>query len=229
MFRIIFVVIKLKSSLPDHFLLTIILMLTNIINNVATLVVVGKWNIHVFNPDWAKKNVFNGEEVLIGISMPLGPLQFKGKSFEMTVSDNRLHFVLLSSDESARIDAVLALRAIMRLLGQTPVTAFGINFNIDSDDDLGQYFHGLNFDNVGAQPSSATREVKWTLNYPNNNSTNIRLIEREQGYRFDVNYNYPVNDCMAIMTLIDDDSLIATKQEECEQLLTALFNLKADE
>ena len=85
------------------------------------------------------------------------------------------------------------------------------------------------FDNVDAQPSSATREVKWTLNYPNNNSTNIRLIEREQGYRFDVNYNYPVNDCLAIMTLIDDDSLIATKQEECEQLLTALFNLKTDE
>lgn len=204
-------------------------MLTNIINNVATLVVVGKWNIHVFNPEWVKNNVFNGEEVLVGISMPLGPLQFKGKNFEMTVSDSRLHFVLLSSDESARIDAVLALRAILRLLGQTPVTAFGINFNFDSDDDLGQYFHGLNFENVGAQPSSATRELKWTLNYPNNNSTNIRLIDRQPGYLFDVNYNYPVNDCMAIMTLIDDDSLIATKQEECKQLLTALFNLKADE
>ena len=103
-------------------------MLTNIINNVATLVVVGKWNIHVFNPEWVKKNVFNGEEVLVGISMPLGPLQFKGKNFEMTVSESRLHFVMLSSDESARIDAVLALRAILRLLGQTPVTAFGINF-----------------------------------------------------------------------------------------------------
>ncbi len=199
-------------------------MLTNIINNVATLVVVGKWNIHVFNPEWVKKNVFNGEEVLVGISMP----QFKGKNFEMTVSESRLHFVLLSSDESSRIDAVLALRAVLRLLGQTPVTAFGINFDFDTDDDLGQYFHGLNFDNVGAQPSSSTSEVKWTLNYPNNNSTNIRLIKRED-YRFDVNYNYPVNDCMAIMTLIDDDSLIATKQEECEQLLTALFNLKADE
>ena len=204
-------------------------MLTNIINNVATLVVVGKWNIHVFNPEWVKKNVFNGEEVLISISMPLGPLQFKGESFELTVSDGRLHFVLLSSDESARIDVVQTLRSILRLLGQTPVTAFGINFNFDTDDDLGQYFHGLNFDNAGAQPLSVAREVKWSLNYPGNNSTNIRLVEREHGYRFDINYNYPVNDCLAVTTLIDDDSLIATKQEECEQLLTALFNLKTDE
>ena len=214
---------------PALFFKLLILMLTNIINNVATLVVVGKWNIHVFNPEWVKKNVFNGEEVLIGISMPLGPLQFKGKSFEMTVSDSRLHFVLLSSDESARIDAVLALRAILRLLGQTPVTAFGINFNFDSDDDLGQLFQKVSPENLSPQPLSATRELKWTLNYPNNNSTNIRLIDRQPGYLFDVNYNYPVNDCMAIMALIDDDSLVATKQEECEQLIMALFNLKADE
>lgn len=204
-------------------------MLTNIINNVATLVVVGKWNIHVFNPEWVKANVFNGEEVLVGISMPLGPLQFKGKSFEMTVSESRLHFVLLSSDESARIDAVLALRAILRLLGQTPVTAFGINFNFDTDSNLSQLFQKVSPENVSPQPLSATRELKWTLSYPNNNSTNIRLIEREQGYRFDVNYNYPVNDCLAITEIISNDDLISTKQGECEQLLRSLFNLKADE
>lgn len=206
-------------------------MLTNIINNVSTLVVVGKWNIHVFSPEWVKANVFNGEEIQISISLPIGPFQFKGKSFELTVNDNRIHFELTSRDESARIDTVKALRVILRLLSQTPVTAFGINFIYDTDSDLGEFFHELNLNEATGNPFSGTtvkQEVKWSL-YAPNNSTNIRLIELKPAYRFDVNYNYPVNDCHAIMTIIDDDDLISSKQAECEQLLQSLFNIKANE
>lgn len=205
-------------------------MFKNVLKNVDTLVVVGKWNIHVFSPDWVKQNLFEGEEMKISVVLPSGPFQFRGNSFELTVSDNRLHFELLSKEDSARIDAIQALRTILRLLGQTPVTAFGINFVYDTDHDLRDYFKSFGQTNnvVGLPFTRIKREVKWSMYDEKSNSTNIRLFEETGKYRVDVNYNYPVTECFQIMEMIDDDSVLANKKADCEQLLKERLNIDID-
>lgn len=204
-------------------------MFKNVLNNVDTLVVVGKWNIHVFSPDWVKQNLFEGEEMKVSVVLPAGPFQFRGNSFELTVSDNRLHFELLSEENNAQIDAVQALRTILRLLGQTPVTAFGINFIYDTNIDLKEYFKPFGHNDITESAfSKIKREVKWSMYDEKSNSTNIRLFEEDDKYRIDVNYNYPVTECFQIMEMIDDDSVLANKKEDCEQFLRERLNLNID-
>ena len=206
-------------------------MFKNVIKNIGTLVVVGKWNVHVFAPEWVKSNLFEGEEMQISVALPTGPYQFRGKSFELTVSENRLHFELLSEEESAKIEVAEALRTILRLLIQTPVTAFGININYLTDADMSSLFHELIQSNVNSVGVEIKREVKWSLgDKANNNSTNIRLVEeKEDIFKFDVNYNYIVGKCTDILSLIDDDEIIIKKKEECEQILRYCFNLALED
>ena len=211
-----------------HLLLTkrLASMFKNVIKNIGTLVVVGKWNVHVFAPEWVKSNLFEGEEMQISVALPTGPYQFRGKSFEITVSENRLHFELLTEEESAKIEVVEALRTILRLLIQTPVTAFGININYLTDADLGNLFPESIQSNANSVGVEIKREVKWSLNKTDGSSTNIRLLEEKDGiFKFDVNYNYIVGKCTDILSLIDDDEIIIKREAECEQMLRDCFNL----
>lgn len=204
-------------------------MFNNVLDNVATLVVVGKWNVHVFSPDWVKKNLFEDEEMKISVVLPSGPFQFRGNSFELTVSDSRLHLEILSEEDSARIDAVQALRTILRLLGQTPVSAFGINFIYDTDADLKDYFRSFGQNGVVETPfTKIKREVKWSMYEEGDNSINIRLFEEKDKYRIDINYNYPVSECFQIMEMIGDDAVLANKKADCEQLLKERLNIEID-
>lgn len=205
-------------------------MFKNVLNNIGTLVVVGKWNVHVFVPDWVKSNIFEGEDMQISVALPTGPYQFKGKKFEITVSEGRLQFELFSADESAQIEAILALRTILRLLNQTPVTAFGINFNYLTDAGLCDFFKDLKgYVDLGDE-LGLKREVKWSIvDDKNKKSTNIRLVEEKDGmYTFDVNYNYLVGDCKSILSLIGDDEVVSKKKAECEKMLSDMFNLIID-
>lgn len=200
-------------------------MFKNLIKNIGTLVVVGKWNVHVFAPEWVKSNLFESEEMQISVALPTGPYKFRGKYFELTVSENRLQFELFE-EESAKIEAVEALRTILRLLIQTPVTAFGININYLSDADLSHFFHNLIQGEKYSADTETKREIKWSLNKTDGSSTNIRLLEEKDGiFKFDVNYNYIVGKCTDILSLLVDDEIIIKKTEECEQMLRHEFNL----
>lgn len=206
-------------------------MFKNLIKNIGTLVVVGKWNVNVFVPEWVKSNLFEGEDMQISVALPTGPYQFRGKSFEITISENRLHFELLTEEESAKIDAVEALRTILRLLIQTPVTAFGININYLTDADMSNFFPESIQPNAYMAGIEINREIKWSLvDKASNNSTNIRLVEEKDGvFKFDVNYNYIVSKCTDILSLIDDNDVIIKKKEECKQLLKDSFNLNFED
>lgn len=206
-------------------------MFKNLIKNIDTLVVVGKWNVHVFTPEWVKTNLFNGKEIQISVALPTGPYQFKGEHFEITVSENRLHFELLTDADSAKISAVETLRSILRLLIQTPVTAFGININYLTDEDMSNFFPNVSQTNTNSAGIEIKKEVKWSLvEIASHNSTNIRLVEEIDGaFKFDVNYNYIVSKCTDILSLIDDDEIIIKKGLECKQLLKDLFNLNLED
>ena len=205
-------------------------MFKNIINNVGTLVVAGKWNSYVFVPDWVKNNIFEREEMQINVALPAGPYKFRGEKIELTVSDSHLVLELLLEEESAQIEAILALRTILRLLNQTPVSAFGINFNYITDSDLSGYFNDLQGHINPLSEIEMKREVKWSLiNNAQKKSINIRLIEEnDKNFRFDVNNNFLVNNCMDITSLIDDDDVISKKKAECEQMLADKFNLNIE-
>ena len=163
------------------------------------------------------------------LSLPTGPYQFKGKTFELTVSDSRLHIELLTDEDSARIDAIVALRTTLRLLGQTPVSAFGINFCYETDADLNSYIRNIN-QTLEAQYTKVKCDIKWALFDDNRNSTNI-VLRRNSGsntFRIDVNFNYPIDECLQIMTMIGDDAIITSRERDCEQLLKEMFNIETD-
>ena len=50
-------------------------MIKNIIQNISTLVVIGKWNIHVFSPEWVKDNLFEDEDMNVSVALPTKALK----------------------------------------------------------------------------------------------------------------------------------------------------------
>lgn len=207
-------------------------MFRNIIKSISTLVVVGKWNIHIFSPEWVKKNLFDGKEMQIAVALPDGPFQFKNNYFELTVTSNRIHFEILSEEEDAQFEAISALRTILRLLNQTPVSAFGFNFAYETDADMSRYFQDFGKNNELYTPfinTTIKREAKWSFIDESKKSMNITLLETNSNtFRIDVNYDNPITDCLEIMSLIDDDAVITSKRKECESFITRSLNINAD-
>ncbi len=207
-------------------------MFRNIIKNVSTLVVVGKWNIHIFSPEWVKNNVFGGEDMNVEVALPVGPYQFSNEQFKLTVSSNRIHFEMLSVNEDTEITVVSVLRTILRLLNQTPVSAFGFNYVFETDAELNRYFLDFGEDKEQNNPFEKVtikREVRWSFIDESEKSMNVQLHEApENSFRIVVNCDYPINNCLDIMSYIDDDEIISHKRKECETFITNKLNINKE-
>lgn len=201
-------------------------MLTNIITNIATVVVVGKWNINIFDPEWVKENIFKGETIEVAISLPSGPFKFKGKTFALVVDWDRIRMELCTDDASSRVDIITALRDLLRLLSQTPVSAFGINVWLKTDEDLSSRFETMKLDaqDEGNLMQQVKQEMKWTISNNDNCDTNIRLFKGDS-YTFDFNYNYTVTNVLGITSVIENDDIITGKLKQSKKFLNTYFGI----
>lgn len=93
------------------------------------LVIVGRWNKNIFNPDWVSKYLLPNEKLEVEIPLNVdGSFRISSKKVRIFVLGNLLNFAPIDkSDENFEFIQDLGLKTA-DYLPHTPVSAFGINF-----------------------------------------------------------------------------------------------------
>jgi hypothetical protein len=157
----------------------------------TNIVIVGKWNRFILNPDWVSRTLFDSDKIQVEFSFDLLlPPRYVYDSIRLTTLDDRVIVTPLSnSDECMKITEAIALKLI-NLLPHTPVSGLGYNYGFTYDD------HHINeivcfndvFDRV--LESSLYRAVV-KRNYQFEDYTlNVEHTQMENGLNIDFNYHY---------------------------------------
>lgn len=106
-------------------------------NNV--LVIVGGWNAYILlNSDWLKKYLFPKQEEF-GIEVPLTPVALPPRistdQMRISIAGQRLCFAPLNAELSQLDDIEKTASLVADFLPHTPVTALGINFRFELDEE----------------------------------------------------------------------------------------------
>ena len=98
-----------------------------------TIVVLGNWNVSIFNPDWLTKNVFNDQQLKIEVPLTYGlPLRIKGDNILFLPSNEKI-IIGLTKIEPAQINRLEEITIkILNLLPHTPIYKIGMNFGFET-------------------------------------------------------------------------------------------------
>lgn len=97
----------------------------------VTLVILGRFNPSIFQPEWFIRKDIVAQEELSGDALNLGVVhgeiaQFENPWFVIEVKQTRM---VLKAKNASRIDSLRDLAcSIFAILSETPITSFGINF-----------------------------------------------------------------------------------------------------
>ena len=113
--------------------------MTEVNENVATLVVVGTWNVSIFTPEWVKENVLIGKDfqILFPVNI-MNSLKFVvPNKYSLAVNGNRLEFQLNDNCDVCSKELLEPVRNVLRSLIHTPVSSFGINYVFKTNEQPG--------------------------------------------------------------------------------------------
>lgn len=101
-------------------------------NDYNAIVIIGNWNISIFSEEWVKKFLLT-EEKELEIEVPLqsgNSIRYSTSDFRFFITGVKLCFSILNTKSETYEKIVkYALRTI-EVLQHTPITAYGINFNL---------------------------------------------------------------------------------------------------
>jgi hypothetical protein len=144
-----------------------------------TIVVVGNWNVSIFNPGWVGKNIFDSKtvtlEVGIGPELPrrliVDDVIVIPQSSRLMVTPNKIDNTTLKRME----DAVCK---ILELLSHTPVSAVGVNFGFRIKPLAGSFSNipALLAEELASEGLSIeSHEIKWTVGHESTRKTILNL------------------------------------------------------
>lgn len=101
-----------------------------------TVVMVGQWNPAIFTPDWVAHNLLHVENV--EAQLAVGPLttnvRYQTETLLVIPQQDRLIIGGRNTEEATLLEMERCSKAVLELLGHTPIRALGINFGfIESD------------------------------------------------------------------------------------------------
>ena len=195
-----------------------------------SIVIVGGWNKHIFNPEWVKQYLFPKEDFKMEIPMNVdGSPRFSTKKYRVSVELNKLCFFNISKKDSD-LDYIqeLALK-IADYLPHTPVISFGFNFlfeeteNAEKIDELMKCNYTRLLDENDLTNRSVT-EIKNSLEIDNYNLNFIVRRDSER-YVFDFNYHFNIKKLTDFKEKISEYSILAAKKKSLE-IISNVFDLE---
>lgn len=201
--------------------------MTEINENVATIVVVGTWNVSIFTPEWVKENVLIGKDfqILFPVNI-MNSLKFVvPNKYSLAVNGNRLEFQLNDNSGVCSKELLEPVRNILRSLVHTPVNSFGINFVFKTNEQPGLLStlpHTCEIkDSLNAEVELT--EVTRALKFQNDNLLNFKILQKGEEVTFDFNFSYTVNKIQGILDILGDDDIIIKKRETAKKMLSQVY------
>lgn len=172
-----------------------------------TIVVVGKWNVAIFNPSWLSANVFEKPELGVEVNLePELPRRITGDKVTLIPSYSRLILAPADLEEGTLMRMEQVACSLLRILEHTPVSAVGINFAYRiapaSTDLLTRLPSLYSQDFAHEELMVKSREFKWTLEHEGHDlNVSSRVSVEEIFIKF--NFHTRVKDAVAARKCID--------------------------
>ncbi len=114
------------------------------VKNEFTIVIVGKWNTGIFNPNWLHENIFEAETIDLEYPVDPGlPFRIIGDEIILIPRDDKL----IIAPKELRIASLKNMhnvaRKLLEVLPHTPIRFTGINYGFresDGRDDIARLF-----------------------------------------------------------------------------------------
>lgn len=201
--------------------------MTEVNENVATLVVVGTWNVSIFSPEWVKENVLIGKDfqILFPVNI-MNSLKFVvPNKYSLAVNGNRLEFQLNDNSDVCSKEFLEPVRNVLRSLIHTPISSFGINYVFKTDEQPGLLSTLPHTNEIKGAFNSAieSTEVTRSIKLQDGNTLNFKIYQKGQETSFDFNFSYVVNKIQAMLDILGDDNIIISKRNVAKELLEKVY------
>lgn len=194
----------------------------------CTIVIVGIWNVGIFQPDWVAKNVFDGRAIQLEVNVGMPPaIRYHCGRAMLIVSGDRLIGSLQEETNEASDEVQGLLVRILELLPHTPVSALGINLGFEEpapDKELVQNF--LAADNKRLTEFGATVRQTTIHRELMVEGDLLRLretLEDNGAVKFHLNFHSDVPDPVAAAKVLQETT--RRKRERGLELLRKVYNL----
>ena len=201
--------------------------MTEVNENVATLVVVGTWNVSIFTPEWVKENVLIGKDfqILFPVNI-MNSLKFVvPNKYSLAVNGNRLEFQLNDNCDVCSKELLEPVRNVLRSLIHTPISSFGINYVFKTNEQPGLLSTLPHTNEIKDALNSEVEstEVTRSIKLQDGNILNFKIYQKGQETNFDFNFSYVVNKIQAMLDILGDDNIIISKRNVAKELLEKVY------
>lgn len=192
-----------------------------------TIVILGRWNVGIFTPEWLTKNVFESSQVTLEFGMdPALPRRITGGGTTLIPSD--LSLILAPSELSetslTRMEKIGC--TILETLKHTPVSAVGMNFAYrvtPAPAPLLEQFHATHADEFADQQLVIrARDFGWVMEYEEYTLTlNCHVEKQDLFIKF--NFHAVAQDAIAARGFIADK--IIKHRNKTRAILENVFSI----
>ena len=201
--------------------------MTEVNENVATLVVVGTWNVSIFTPEWVKENVLIGKDfqILFPVNI-MNSLKFVvPNKYSLAVNGNRLEFQLNDNCDVCSKELLEPVRNVLRCLIHTPVSSFGINYVFKTNEQPGLLSTLPHTNEIKDALNSEVEstEVTRSIKLQDGNILNFKIYQKGQETNFDFNFSYVVNKIQTMLDILGDDNIIISMRNVAKELLEKVY------
>jgi hypothetical protein len=194
----------------------------------VSLVVVGKWNIHILSPDWIAHNVLNVEEVNLqfAVNAPELLMRIEHNNVLIQTFPDRLMVMPQKRNLETWRAAEEIVRKITDILQYTPVSAFGVNFNFIEDEpsaDLISRIAVVDSDKFSdLEMDLAGTAIKRTFSFPDSRLNFSLTHNNETDFRFSFNFHYEVTQASKVAETVVGK--FSEKQKIVETIMSQIYD-----
>ncbi len=157
----------------------------------TNIVIVGRWNRFILNPEWVSKTLFETDKMQVEFSFDLLlPPRYSIDSIRLTTLDDRVIITPLEyTDDVMQTAEVISLKLI-NLLPHTPLTGIGFNYGYQCEGSLINQI--LEFkDKLDAEVHASMSFISWKRSYKfDDYLLNVEQSKNEDKLFIDFNYHF---------------------------------------
>lgn len=196
-----------------------------------TIVILGKWNVSIFNPQWLTENIFKQKQLLIDFPMvPRLPPRITGDKVLLIPGEDRLIIGPTELEKSVleRMEEV-AIK-LLETLPHTPITKVGINFGYKVEpvsEELHQRFANPDASAFAdTELKTLSKSFKWSCE---SKKQIINMNFDLTGNELLIKFNFHSDSLGAEKAKDAIKGKVLAHKEEAESILDRIYKLKMEE
>jgi len=202
-------------------------------NDYNAIVVIGNWNLSIFSEEWVRKFILTDEKEL-EIEIPLQPgnsIRYSTPDFRFFINGVKLCFSILNTkDETYEKIVRYALRTL-EVLQHTPISAYGINFNllIKSTQQVEGLFHLADSESLSNAFRIKETSITRIFDMPDLEcELNHFIINSSEGIIMKFNFHSVATSFVQFKSRFDIDTFFEKKKRAFD-ILNNIYGLKLSE